>query len=164
MTASFVFMGPVTSALHLSERPAPAELIAPEDARGFAMRAASPAFLRNHFEVRFAQPRSAGKIGELCWWVRAKEHQGVDPIADLMLIADALPPGVLPLLGPQTPVSSMTWQANLLTPTPETRDGWWLLRSRGDHAEHGCSSQVMDVWNTKGTPVMTGIQSVAIFG
>jgi hypothetical protein len=163
LTASFVFMGPVGSALHLKERPAPDRLVAPEDAQSFAMRN-SPAFLRYHFDVRFALPRSAGKRPELCWWVRLKDRAGLDPLGQLVLIADALPPGVLPLLPPRTPVSSMTWQCNPLTPTPATRDGWWLLRSTGDYAEAGCSSQHMEIWNADGEPMMAGMQSVAIFG
>jgi acyl-CoA thioesterase len=163
LTASFVFMGPVASGLHLNDRPAPAERIAPEAARPFAMTH-SPAFLQSHFEVRFALPRSADKRPELCWWVRARERGGLAPVVELMLIADALPPGVLPLLAPKTPVSSMTWQCNLLMPLPATRDGWWLLRSRGDYAEQGCSSQQMEIWNADGQPVLAGIQSVAIFG
>lgn len=163
LVASFVFMGPVESALHLNDRPAPAGLIAPADAQDFAMRH-SPEFLRHHFDVRFALPRSAEKRPELCWWVRLKESAGLDAMTGLLLIADALPPGVLPLLAPRTPVSSMTWQANLLTPAPATRDGWWLLRSTGDYAEQGCSSQRMEIWNAAGEPIMMGIQSVAIFG
>ena len=83
----------------------------------------------------------------------------------LVLCADALPPGVLPLLArPAPPVSSMTWQLNLLTPAPATRDGWWLLRSTGDYSENGCSSQRMEIWNAAGEPVSLGMQSVAMFG
>lgn len=161
--ATFVFMSPVESALHLDDRPAPAGLIRPEEARDFAMKH-SPAFLRYHFEARFALPRSGEKRPELCWWVRARERDGLDPMIGLMLIADALPPGVLPLLHPGVPVSTMMWQCNLLTPAPATRDGWWLLRSTGDYAENGCSSQRMAIWNTDGEPVLAGMQSVAIFG
>ena len=80
-----------------------------------------------------------------------------------MLVADALPPGVLPLMQPGARVSSMTWQVNLLTSHPETRDGWWLLRAEGDFARHGCSSQRMGLWNADGVPVATGMQSIAIF-
>ena len=163
LTATFVFMGPVDSALHINDRPAPVGLIAPELAPAFAMKH-SPEFLRNHFDIRFALPRSADKQLELCWWVRAQDPAGLDPMAALILIADALPPGVLPLLPPRTPISSMTWQCNLLTPAPATREGWWLLRSRGDYAEQGCSSQTMEIWNAEGEPMMAGMQSVAVFG
>jgi len=82
----------------------------------------------------------------------------------LLLCADGLPPGVMALLPPVTPVSSMGWQMNLLTPAPTTRDGWWLLRSTGDYAEQGCSSQLMEIWNTDGEAVAVGMQSVAVFG
>ena len=58
----------------------------------------------------------------------------------------------------------MHWQINLLTPAPFTRDGWYLLRSVGDYAEQGCSSQRMAIWNTDGAPVLAGMQSVALFG
>jgi len=163
LLASFVFMGPVESALHLNDRPAPDGVIAPEEAQLFGMKH-SPEFLRNHFEVRFALSKGYEKRPELCWWVRTKERQGLDPMVALVLIADALPPGVLPLLGPGVPISSMTWQCNLLTPVPATRDGWWLLRSTGDYSEKGCSSQRMEIWNADGEPMMAGMQSVAVFG
>jgi acyl-CoA thioesterase len=162
LTASFVFMGPVDSALHLNDRQRPVDLVPLEEARSF-VNERGPAFLRNHFDVRFALPRSEGKRPEMCWWVKAREREGLDPMVELLLCADALPPGVMSLLTPATPVSTMHWQVNLLTPAPATQDGWWLLRSTGDYAERGCSSQRMAIWNAAGEPVMTGMQSVAIF-
>jgi hypothetical protein len=163
LTASFVFMGPVASALHIDDCPPPPGLIAVEAARGF-VNERGPAFLRNHFEVRFALPRAEGKQPQMCWWVRARERGGLDPMGELMLCADALPPGVMPLLAPATPVSTMQWQVNLLTPAPATHDGWWLLRSVGDYAGQGCSSQRMAIWNAAGAPMLAGMQSVALFG
>jgi len=70
----------------------------------------------------------------------------------------------MPMLNAVVPVSTMHWQVNLLTPAPTTQDGWWLLRTVGDYAEQGCSSQRMAIWNTQGEPVMAGMQSIAIFG
>jgi hypothetical protein len=57
----------------------------------------------------------------------------------------------------------MTWLCNLLTPTPTTRDGWWLLRAVSEYAANGCSSQTMAIWNADGEPIATQMQSVAIF-
>jgi hypothetical protein len=162
-TASFAFMGPVESALHLNDRPAPAGLVPLEEARGF-VNERGPAFLRNHFDIRFALPRSEAKRPEMCWWVRPRGRAGLDPMVELLLCADALPPGVMSLLAPATPVSTMQWQVNLLSPAPATRDGWWLLRSTGDYAEAGCSSQRMAIWNADGAPMLAGMQSVALFG
>jgi acyl-CoA thioesterase len=162
-TASFVFMGPVDSALHINDRQPPADLITLDAAKGF-VNDRGPAFLGHHFDVRFALPRGETKRSEQCWWVRARERAGLEPMVELMLCADALPPGVMSLLTPRTPVSTMQWQVNLLTPTPRTQDGWWLLRSTGDYAEKGCSSQRMAIWNAEGAPILAGMQSVALFG
>lgn len=162
-SASFVFMGPADSALHFNDRPAPADLVPADGAREF-VNERGPAFLRNHFDVRFALPRWEEKRPEICWWVRARERATLDPMVELLLCADALPPGVMSLLPPATPVSTMHWQVNLLTPVPVTDDGWWLLRSAGDYAEQGCSSQRMAIWNAAGAPMLAGMQSVALFG
>lgn len=163
-TATFVFMGPVDSALHLNDCQAPAGFNPPEDGASYKPHPLMPVFLRENFEARFAVPRAGEKQPELCWWVRLKDRAGLDPMTEVLLIGDCLPPGVLPLLGAGVPVSSMTWQVNLLTPAPVTRDGWFLLRSRGDYAETGCSSQTMEIWDADGAPVASGMQSIAVFG
>lgn len=163
-SASFVFMGPVDSAIHLNDAAPPADLIPAPQGKPFAVHALMPVFLRENFEVRFALPKAEGKLPDLCWWVRLKERGGLDPMVEMLLVGDALPPGVLPLLSGKTPVSSMTWQANLLTAAPRTDDGWWLLRSTASYAENGCSSQAMGIWNAAGEPVIAGMQSVAVFG
>jgi acyl-coenzyme A thioesterase PaaI-like protein len=164
LTASFVFMSAAASRIRLDDRAPPAGLVPVEQARSVAPNAHTPRFVASHFEVRFALPRRAAPVAELCWWVRLREPRGLDAVTGLLLVADALPPGILPMLGPGVPVSSMTWQANLLTAAPQTRDGWWLLRSTGDFAADGCSSQRMSVWNSDGVPVMAGMQSIAVFG
>ena len=163
LTATFVFMGPVeTSALHLHNVPPPAGLISPEDAAPFP-EGRGPTFAAQ-FDRGFALPRSPAKEPELNWWVRVKEAEGLDPMVALLLVADALPPGVMPLMEAWSPVSSMTWLVNLLTPLPQTRNGWYLLRAAGNYAEKGCSSQDMAIWNADGEAVAVGMQAIAIFG
>ncbi len=162
LIATFVFMGAVESSLHLHEVPPPSGWIAPGDAvrlpegrgPGFAM----------HFDRAFALPRAQQKLPELTWWVRLKDREGIDPMVELLLLADALPPGVIPLIESRAPVSTMTWLINLLTPVPLTQDGWFLLRSAGNYAEKGCSSQDMAIWNARGEAVAVGMQSIALFG
>ncbi len=162
LTATFVFMGPVeASTLHLHDVPMPSYAV-PLDQAVPLPEAAGPSFAPN-FERRFAQPRSEVKVPEILWWERLRDVQGLDPMLALILLADALPPGVMPLTGP-APVSSMTWLVNLLTPLPETDDGWFLLQANGNYAEKGCSSQDMAIWNTRGEAVAVGMQSIAVFG
>jgi acyl-CoA thioesterase len=162
LVATFVFMGPVeSSTLHLHDVPMPASVIPVDQAEPLPDRA-GPSFAPN-LERRFALPRSASPVPELCWWERLKDADGLDPMVALILLADALPPGVMPLTG-SVAVSSMTWIINLLTPLPSTRDGWFLLRAAGNYAEKGCSSQDMAIWNTDGETVAVGMQSIALFG
>ena len=162
LTATFVFMGPVAaSTLHLHEVPMPDYAVPLADAVPLPERA-GPDFAPN-FERRFAQPRMGEKVPEILWWERLRDTAGLDPMVSLILLADALPPGVMPLTGPSA-ISSMTWLINLLTPLPETDDGWFLLQAKGNYAEQGCSSQDMAIWNTRGEAVAVGMQSIAIFG
>ena len=162
LTATFVFMGPVDSALHLHDAPAPTGMIPPEQA--VPLPEGKGAGFTRHFERRWALPRSEEKSPEVVWWLRLKDSEGLDPMVALLLTADALPPGVMPMLDGWVPVSSMTWIVNLLTPLPVSRDGWWLLRAAGNYAEKGCSSQDMAIWDADGNAVATGMQSIAIFG
>lgn len=164
LAASFVFMGPVESGLHLNDAAPPADLIPVDAAAELQPGGFAPIFLRNHFDVRHALPRRAEKLPEICWWVRPKAHAALDPTLSAVLSADGVPPAVMPLMHPGVMVSSMTWQINMLTPQPATRDGWWLLRTSGNYAEAGCSSQQMQMWNADGAPILSAMQSVALFG
>lgn len=164
LAATFVFMGPVDSSLHLNDCGPPPELIPLEEAAELRPGGFAPVFLRNHFDVRHALPRRDEKRPEMCWWVRPKEHAELDPALAALLSADGVPPAVMPLMNPGVMVSTMTWQVNMLTSAPMTRDGWWLLRSAGTYAEAGCSSQQMQLWNADGAPVLAAMQSVALFG
>ncbi|KHK91426.1 thioesterase family protein [Novosphingobium malaysiense] len=163
-SASFVFMGAVDSGLHINDRPTPEHLVPCDEARAVTYTRHTPAFLANNFETRHALLPREGKRPEMCRWVRTCERDRLDPMVEMLLVGDALPPGVMPMLHAAVPVSTMHWQVNLLTPAPATQDGWWLLSTVGDYAECGCSSQRMAIWNTQGEPVMAGMQSIALFG
>ncbi|MCB2088202.1 MAG: thioesterase family protein [Sphingomonadaceae bacterium] len=162
-SATMVFMGPVESALHIHEVPAPENFTPVDQAREF-LNPNAPEFIRGNFEIRFGQPKPSERRPEVAWWVRSVEHGQLDPMTETLLVADALPPGALPLLNARVPISSMTWQVNYLTAAPTTRDGWWLLQSVADYAEKGASSQHMAMFDADGEAVISGMQSVALFG
>ena len=162
-TASFVFMSPVESGLAVDEIPPSPDLVPLAEARELSSERGA-VFLRHNFDVRFALPPGDERRPEMCWWVRPRDVSGLDPAVILMLTADALPPGVMRLLAPSVPVSTMHWQVNMLGPVPAVTDGWWLLRSAGEFARDGCSSQRMTLWSPEGTAMLTGTQSIAVFG
>ena len=136
--------------------------VPPPDIGKATSRVETLSFLQ-HFE--FADIKGTPEQGPADYlrWIRVADRSGIDPMVELMLIGDALPPAAMKLVDGFGPISSITWQANVLTTTPETDDGWWLIRSRSDYARHGASSQVMSVWNTRGEQVLTGMQGVALF-
>lgn len=97
-------------------------------------------------------------------WGRLIARDGLDPEVALIAVADALPPAALKLNGGKpAPVSSLTWIVNVLTPRPETIDGWWLLHAATDRAIGGYSSQRMTISNADGVPVIDAMQGVAVF-
>ena len=159
LRAVFVFMGPIESRLSHHAGGAP----------DFAVPGAGDKTFDGHKAVAFSQNFELldrrDDVGPAEWlrWTRLKERDGLDPMVELVAIADCLPPAALKLLGGPAPVSSMTWQLNLLGPAPVTRDGWWLLRAVTDYAEAGSSSQRMAIWNSDGAAVAEQMQSVALF-
>lgn len=164
LTAVFAFMGPVASKLRYQASELPAGLIPVDQAPVRPTPPAGPKLL-DQLEIRYALPSGGDPKAEICWWVRPSARDGIDLAMQLVLCADAPPPGVFPLLPrPVPPVSSMTWLLNMLVPVPQTRDGWWLMRVTGDYSEDGCSSDRTEIWNEAGEPVSLGMQSVAIFG
>ena len=88
---------------------------------------------------------------------------GVSPEGSLLALGDMSPPASCSLFPAPAPVSSATWQVNVLDPSAEAFDGgWWLLRTRCEHAVHGYSSQDMALWG-RGGPHSVGRQCVAIY-
>lgn len=163
LVGTFVFMQSLPSTASVQAPAPPANLIRPADA-AIADSDLRPAFLRHNFETRHALPKAEGKPADVCLWVRLLDRSGLSPEAEILLVGDGLPPAVLPVMERRGPVSSMTWQVNLLgADHASSADGWWLLRSTADQAAAGNSSQAMMLWAQDGTAKAAGTQSVAVF-
>ncbi|NIJ20120.1 acyl-CoA thioesterase [Sphingomonas naasensis] len=160
LRATFVFMAELPSTIAHDE--APRAPIAPP-APDAQLYTGPETFFTGNFN--FWDPGAAPGPAEWLRWARLRARDGLDPMVELLAIGDALPPGAFKLAGErQTPLSSLNWQINFLTPAPATRDGWWLLAAQADTAHHGYSSQRMTIWNAAGDPVAEAMQGVAIFG
>jgi acyl-CoA thioesterase len=161
LKALFVFMTALPSTIDYAADIRPE---APEpDTAAPARTNPDPKFFTSNLDYRHALRIEERHTPDFLRWVRLKERTGLHPMVELMAIGDALPPAAMALFEKPGPISSMTWMLNLLTANPQTRDGWWLTRSTSDLARDGSSSQVMQVWNADREPVITGMQSVAIF-
>ena len=160
---AFAFGGARQSQWNRTFTPAP-EMPAPEDCEVYLPEGMGPAFAP-HFETRLAsgaRPVMGSSEHDHFIWVRHKDEKA-DGIVALLALADMPPPALMPMFSEPAPISSMTWMVNVLCDAPKTRDGWWLLESRAEHAGAGYSSQDMLVWNRDGEMVIAGRQSVAVF-
>ncbi|HLZ79676.1 MAG TPA: thioesterase family protein [Sphingomonas sp.] len=160
LKAGFVFVAERESPIRHDDNVPPA--LPDPDMAAEAFRKGGPGFAPN-FEWRHAWPEPRRGVPDLLFWIRLRDRAGLDPVTELLLVADALPPGAMPLLTEKRPISSITWMINLLAAHPTTTDGWWLLRSTAHHAAGGFSSQHMTMWSRDGACVAQGMQSVAIF-
>jgi acyl-CoA thioesterase len=160
LRATFVFMGAVDSRLDYQVGAAPAFPCPGPGDKTFKGNSAV-SFTQN-FELLDRRDDSVGPA-EWLRWARLNKREGLDPMVELMAVADCLPPAALKLVGGPAPCSSMTWQLNVLGPHPRTTDGWWLLRTDSHYAKAGSSSQDMMIWNADGEAIAEQVQSVAIF-
>ena len=143
---------------------APPSMPDPQECEHFIPEGLGPTFVR-HFDTRLAKggrPMSGSAEHDHYIWVRHKDRNANDAVA-LLALADMPPPAVMPMFTAPSPVSSMTWMINLLTATPDTKDGWLLLQTRAENASEGYSSQDMLIWNFDRTLIATMRQSVAVF-
>jgi acyl-CoA thioesterase len=137
--------------------------ITPEDSMPLKQGEFAPSFVKR-MDMHYGDPPGQSRPATLRRWVRLKERDGLDPLAELVAIGDALPPGSMRAMERPGPISSINWSLTLLGDTPATRDGWWLLETASNHMADGFSSETLRMWNTDGIEVMRGLQSVAIFG
>lgn len=123
-----------------------------------------PAFIQHNFELRRAQDVRGPGDPVVRRWARLADREDLDPISELILLGDVMPPGAMRAMKRQGPISSVNWSFNLLDVRPTTRDGWWLSENASQHAAGGYSSERLKLWNADGKQVLDGMQCVAIFG
>ena len=160
LRATFVFMAAIDSRIDHRVASAP-DFERPVDGERTFSAVPGVSFT-HHFDFLDCRDARAGPA-EWLRWVRLRERDGLHPEVALACVADCLPPAALKLVGAPAPVSSMTWQLDLLGPVPDNPDGWWLLRAATDHAHAGGSSQAMAIWDGDRNPVAEQRQSVALF-
>ena len=138
-------------------------LVPPEDSPSLGRNDMAPDFTAR-MDTRRADLAGGSPPGTIRRWVRLKDRSGLSPMAELVGIGDALPPGSARAMEREGPISSITWALTILGDVPATREGWWLLETRSNHMGEGFSSETLRLWNSEGVEVMRGLQSVAVFG
>ena len=77
------------------------------------MHGKGPAFIQNNFEILRAQEQQGPGAPVVRRWARLTERSGLDPVSELILMGDVLPPGAMRAMQRQGPLSSINWSFNL---------------------------------------------------
>ena len=160
LACNFIFMNPRASTIEHSDIAVPDFGPPPTDDNA---RHGPPEFFTYNMDYPEKRLELGMGTAKLMQWHRLRERDRLDPMTELLCIGDGLPPSAMGLMKEAGNVSSMNWQVNMLTDVPQTDNGWWLLESTTHHAHAGASSQYMTVYNSDKQPVMTAMQSVALF-
>ncbi|MEM9102257.1 MAG: thioesterase family protein [Pseudomonadota bacterium] len=158
------------SEIQVSAKALPTQLSAEESKLLPFIPGVTPNFIQ-HFDLRWAfgdVPFSGSSQSEMGAWVRFKE---ISEISEFHLIAmmDLLPPAVLPMFKSVRPISSLTWQLQLLdnslelSKTDIKTDDWWFFHVFALAAGHGYSQQQATLYSPHGQAVAISQQSVAVF-
>lgn len=133
-----------------------------ENAR--AMEGQGPSFIQNNFEIRFGQAKDEDHGATIRRWARLTENHDLDTVSQLVLMGDVMPPGAMRIMQRMGPISSINWSFNVLEPTTESADGWFLAENASQHADAGYSSERLRMWDSTGRHMLDGLQCVAVFG
>jgi len=142
------------------------DVAAPETLESFFGGGPAPGFTVN-FEMALAfgsRPLSGATTADLGLWLRHSDRKTVDDWTSILAIGDAPPPAAFAMFTTPIRISSMTWAIDILTDDPATEVGWWFARHTAETVQDGYSSQAMTLWNRSGVPIMTGRQTIAVFG
>jgi acyl-CoA thioesterase len=164
--ANFCFAKDFPSALSGDEMPMPAPRPPEESDPLPFFEGMSPSFAR-HFDMHWSHgafPVQGAEKGDNLVWVRHKDNVSDVKESAFIAMADALPPSAISMLSKPAPLSTLTWQLNILDPSFETEDQWWLTHARVLHAANGYVTQESRFWNSEGKIAAAGWQSVAVFG
>ena len=163
LSVTFVFGQPRQSQLNRTYIEQPV-IDPPESCQQSFDSSMAPAFTQNFDAVTargdFLFSGSSGS--DVVLWCRHRDHHITDTVA-LLGLADLLPPAILQQFESIAPISSMVWSVNLLSDDYSNDAAWWILRSKGEYAHSGYSSQTMEIWNDQGKLIATGNQNIAIF-
>lgn len=160
----FAFGSGRESAIGIDRFPMPA--VPAPDACEPLWRKRTPLSFLQQFDARVGfggRPGDGTGNGDIAYWFRLREPAGIPPAVRLLALADTPPPAVMPMFNTFAPISTATWQIEVLD-TGASGEGWHLIRSTAETGANGYTSQTMGMWDEQGRPVLAGRQMVALFG
>ena len=142
--------------------PAPEHLVKP------LQHEAMPQCYRQ-FDVSWAEgqyPCTASETPDFGGWCRfnPEQHENREfSVADLMILIDIWPPGVLPMFKTLAPASSLTWHVTYVHPVQHQLQDWFKYKVFTDYAADGYSTESAHLWDAENRLIAISRQTVTVF-
>jgi acyl-CoA thioesterase len=119
-----------------------------------------------HFVIRPAAgplPLSGADDAMMCAWIALDPALPLDA-PSLAILADALPPGLFPLLTAPVAVPTVTLSVQLHADLSHLGDAPVLVRAANVSSDHGWSVDDTDIWDSDGVLLATARQTRRVLG
>ena len=110
-----------------------------------------------------ARPISGADKPELLLWIRHRDQSAPDEISSILALGDVPPPAAITMFKSSAPISTVSWSVDIIG-THFRGAAWHLAHVEAETVGEGYSSQRIALWDFEGKPVLTGRQTVAVFG
>lgn len=116
--------------------------------------------------VAGAAPFSGSTQPDFCGWFRfdpKSNAQRAMSAADLLILADIWPPGVLPMFDKMAPASSLTWHMTFVRPVQYQIEDWFKYRVHTEFSADGYATEQAHIWDAENHLVAISRQTVTVF-
>jgi acyl-CoA thioesterase len=110
-----------------------------------------------------AKPISGARDPELLLWMRHRDSSAPNDVRSILSLGDVPPPAAITMFTARAPISTVTWAVDIIG-TQFQGAAWHLAHVEAETIGAGYSSQRITLWNRDGEPVLSGRQTIAVFG
>ncbi len=110
-----------------------------------------------------ATPGSGAEKPELLLWMRHRDASAPNNVSSILALGDVPPPAAITMFTTRAPISTVTWSVDVIG-THFQGAAWHLAHVEAETIGEGYSAQRITIWNSDGEPILSGRQTIAVFG
>lgn len=120
------------------------------------------------FDLRWAEghypmTKQSPDFGGWCRYDIQKHSPRTFNVADLLILMDIWPPGVLPMFHTIAPASSLTWHLTFVRPVAYDLHDWFKYKVITQHAAFGYATEYAHLWDAQNRLIAISRQTVTVF-
>ncbi|WP_303275492.1 thioesterase family protein [Acinetobacter soli] len=120
------------------------------------------------FDLRWAEGHYpiSNKLPDFGGWCRFDPElhgERAFNVADLLILMDIWPPGVLPMFQQIAPASSLTWHLSFVRPIEYALHDWFKYKVVTQHAAFGYATEYAHLWDAQNRLIAISRQTVTVF-